>query len=151
MFYYIYGDQFVENTFLYHLKRVDHRHNFSTYFYSLYFFIYEESKQKRNLLSLLSFFPSFFVQIVVVRKLAQKDFLLCCFFQMFLFVAFNKVFLSLFCLLVLMPFYLGYYSSIFLMVLLFSSFFYSNLWCTKFWLSLFCLDCVGIRLALFWI
>jgi len=34
--YNLYGDVFLEEAFLYHLKRIDHRHNFSIWFYSLY-------------------------------------------------------------------------------------------------------------------
>jgi len=83
----IYGIEFVEETFLYHLTRKDHRHNFSVYFYYIYL-SFEQSAS--DILALLAFLPQFILQVLLGFYL-YKDALFCAFAQTFAFVIFQKV------------------------------------------------------------
>eukprot|EP00055_Hartaetosiga_balthica_P010341 m.43863 g.43863 ORF g.43863 m.43863 type:complete len:432 (-) comp7133_c0_seq1:2157-3452(-) len=113
-----YGMDFVENTYLYHISRIDLRHNFSVYFYSMYLQagsnqlhitnsttsqVASETIFQRLFLS--SFVPQALVQLFTA--LHSFKFLERCFFlQTVAFVAFNKVFTSQYFLwfLVFLPF-----------------------------------------------
>lgn len=100
--YSVYGYEFLENAYFYHLGRLDHRHNFSVYNAVLYYrsalpFI------KSHLLGWTLDFPmekiAFFPQFVISSfalplKYSQDDLLSCLFLQTFAFVTFNKVITS---------------------------------------------------------
>ncbi|KAF0311760.1 GPI mannosyltransferase 1 [Amphibalanus amphitrite] len=84
----IYGDEFLQETYLYHLTRRDVRHNFSVFFYALY--LTEEWGHWS--LGLVTFVP----QLVLVLALAvrfhrPRHLLFCAFCQVYVFVTFNKV------------------------------------------------------------
>lgn len=84
----IYGNQYVEESFLYHLKRRDLKHNFSPYFYLLYL----NSNQHGLLLSLVSFLPQIVLVVTFVSKFYRPvDLPFCLFLQTYAFVTFNKV------------------------------------------------------------
>jgi phosphatidylinositol glycan class M len=85
-FYYIYGWEFLFETYLYHLTRKDNRHNFSVYFY----YIYLNFEQVSIFQSVLSFIPQFSLVILSGYKY-YRDLPFCCFMQTFWFVVFNKV------------------------------------------------------------
>lgn len=107
---YSWGQPFLDHTFLYHLTRLDHRHNFSAYFYPIYHSLFPQttsSAASDTLSRFLSSNPalsqflqhpllSFLPQITLV---AYAGFTLpkrigieaTMFFQTALFVAFNKV------------------------------------------------------------
>ncbi|XP_040567561.1 LOW QUALITY PROTEIN: GPI mannosyltransferase 1 [Lepeophtheirus salmonis] len=87
-FYYIYGYDFLEHSYLYHLSRKDTRHNFSVYFYMLYLTVEEEDIG----ISLLTFIPQVVLLLGLIKKFGNwKDLSFCLFCQTFVFVAYNKV------------------------------------------------------------
>mmetsp|Transcript_53372 Transcript_53372/g.134010 ORF Transcript_53372/g.134010 Transcript_53372/m.134010 type:complete len:425 (-) Transcript_53372:66-1340(-) len=102
----LYGDEFLENTYLYHLSRVDFRHNFSLYFYHLYL-NHGMGVFGSRAVSLWRYAP-FLPQAILVPMFAflfaKKDLSYTMLLQTFVFVMFNKVctvqyFLWYFCLL----------------------------------------------------
>lgn len=103
--YQAYGQEFLEHTYLYHLTRVDHRHNFSVYNVALYYksamdalhidqldpILYSITKN----LEKLAFVPQLGISIFLVPLLfAQRNLISCAFIQTFAFVTFNKVMTS---------------------------------------------------------
>jgi phosphatidylinositol glycan class M len=98
--YSIYGTEYLNEAFIYHLIRLDHRHNFSIYNVSLYLHSAQESIQKLQF-EKLAFIPQLSLCLLVIPvtfrngfKLSNfKDELLfkLMFIQTFLFIIFNKV------------------------------------------------------------
>ncbi|KAI8351486.1 PIG-M-domain-containing protein [Choanephora cucurbitarum] len=89
LMYQSYGQPFLQHTYLYHVTRQDHRHNFSLWFYQMYLTIH----QSHSWMGLLAFIP----QLGLVTWIGigfGKDILFACFLQTFLFVTFNKVITS---------------------------------------------------------
>lgn len=82
-----YEDEFLQETYFYHVIRKDHRHNFSVWFYNIYLTF---ESNEAHILGLLTFFPQLF--LVLASGFAfGKDIFFACFIQTFLFVTFNKV------------------------------------------------------------
>jgi len=82
-----YGNEFLQEAYLYHFTRTDIKHNFSVYFYML--FVTSESLLSR-LISLMAFLPQLLL-VVITAVVLYQDITLCLFVQTFVFVAFNKV------------------------------------------------------------
>ncbi|KAJ2792355.1 GPI mannosyltransferase 1 [Coemansia linderi] len=85
--YCMYGQEFVHETYLYHVARKDHRHNYSMWFLPIYLTFRSPASVA---MGLLSFLP----QAVVVAVLGfayGQDLYFAAFAQTFAFVAYNKV------------------------------------------------------------
>ncbi|MES1919409.1 GPI mannosyltransferase 1 [Bonamia ostreae] len=88
--YNLYQNDFFENSYLYHLKRIDLKHNFSIYFYYFYLF----SQNSSNFVKILKFVP-FIVQTALIFAISLKfyaNLFQSLFFLSFCFVTFNKVY-----------------------------------------------------------
>lgn len=79
----------MEHTYLYHVTREDHRHNFSIWFYSLYLGMDHRSPW----MGLLAFVPQLAL-VIAIGITFGKDVFFACFLQTFLFVTYNKVITS---------------------------------------------------------
>ncbi|KAI9888056.1 MAG: GPI mannosyltransferase 1 [Watsoniomyces obsoletus] len=106
----IYGYPFIQHTYLHHLTRLDHRHNFSVYNILLYL---NSSPAIRGSspwhLETLAFIPQLLLSgFFIPLMLAKRDLASTMLAQTFAFVAFNKVCTSQYFLwyIVLLPFYL---------------------------------------------
>lgn len=82
-----YGNEFIQEAYLYHFSRTDIKHNFSVYFYML--FVTQGSLLSR-LVSLMAFLPQFLL-VLSTAIVHHQDITMCLFIQTFVFVAFNKV------------------------------------------------------------
>ncbi|KAI0636726.1 glycosyltransferase family 50 protein [Trametes polyzona] len=99
--YAIWGQPFLEESYLYHLTRLDHRHNFSPYFYLVYLTypsattpIENPALWKQLLRSpLTSFVPQMTLALGSGLLFGQRkeDLVFAWFVQTFVFVVFNKV------------------------------------------------------------
>lgn len=93
--YGIYGMPFLHNTFLHHLARIDHRHNFSPYSSLLYL---SASGDVDSGFEGLAFLPQLFLVVVALPLvLAKKGLTGTMLAQTFAFVGFNKVCTSQVC------------------------------------------------------
>ncbi|KAL8773697.1 MAG: hypothetical protein Q9209_001465 [Squamulea sp. 1 TL-2023] len=108
LMYAIYSKPFLQHTFLYHLTRIDHRHNFSPYNTLLHLSSAASDKVSNLKLESLAFIPQIAISAILIPvALAKKDLAGTMLAQTFAFVAFNKYFLWY---LILLPFYLPYSS-----------------------------------------
>jgi len=86
--YAIYGQEFLEETYFYHLTRKDIKHNFSLYFYLMYL----NAESGSVWLKLISFVPQLVLLIAVALLYPSREHISFCFFiQTYCFVIFNKV------------------------------------------------------------
>ena len=93
------GQPFLQHTFLYHLSRLDHRHNFSPYFYPIYLSLFpiNSSLPPSAIITALrhplaSFVPQFGVVLAAGFMLTPRTGLVfATFVTTAVFVVFNKV------------------------------------------------------------
>ncbi|KAL4892848.1 PIG-M-domain-containing protein [Aspergillus ambiguus] len=101
-----YGVPFIQHTYLHHLTRIDHRHNFSPYGTLLYL---SAAGDAAGHFEALAFIPQLFLSVVAIPLvLARRSLPGAMMAQTFAFVTFNKVCTSQYFLwyLVFLPFYL---------------------------------------------
>ncbi|KAL8976246.1 MAG: hypothetical protein Q9205_007706 [Flavoplaca limonia] len=113
LMYAIYSTPFLEHTFLYHLTRIDHRHNFSPYNTLLHLSSAAPDKVSSLKLESLAFIPQILISAILIPiALSKKDLAGTMLAQTFAFVAFNKVCTSQYFLwyLIFLPFYLPHSS-----------------------------------------
>lgn len=99
--YTIYDTPFLRHTYLHHLTRIDHRHNFSPYSTLLYLSATAtgsaaESASRIRFES-LAFVPQIVLAVIVIPVLARRDLAGAMMAQTFAFVGFNKVCTSQVC------------------------------------------------------
>ncbi|KAI9785567.1 MAG: GPI mannosyltransferase 1 [Peltula sp. TS41687] len=106
--YLIYGWPLIQHTYLHHLTRIDHRHNFSVYNTLLH--LKSASPSTSNLhFESLAFLPQLFLSAFAIPLvLAKEDLASTMLAQTFAFVTFNKVCTSQYFLwyMIFLPFYL---------------------------------------------
>ncbi|GEM10220.1 phosphatidylinositol glycan, class M, glycosyltransferase family 50 protein [Rhodotorula toruloides] len=93
----LFGEPFLQETFLYHLSRLDHRHNFSPYFYSYYLSLSPSLRSSSSPLQVLArhplaaFGPQLTLSLGLGFLFGNQDLPYAWLVQTFAFVAFNKV------------------------------------------------------------
>ncbi|MCJ1456745.1 GPI mannosyltransferase 1 [Mycoblastus sanguinarius] len=113
LMYSIYSTPFLTHTYVHHLTRIDHRHNFSPYNTLLHFCSAIPSATGYVPFESLAFMPQLGLSAILLPlALAKKDLAGTMLAQTFAFVAFNKVCTSQYFLwyTILLPFYLPYSS-----------------------------------------
>ncbi|KAK6347318.1 GPI mannosyltransferase 1 [Orbilia brochopaga] len=112
LMYAIYGHPFLQHTYLHHLTRLDHRHNFSPYNILLYLKSAPSYTQSHGSIERLAFLPQLLLSAVLLPFFARRNLPSTMFAQTFAFVTFNKVVTSQYFMwyLVLLPFYLPHSS-----------------------------------------
>lgn len=92
-----YGTPFLVHTYLHHVSRIDHRHNFSPYNTQLYLTSAFPSLSALRIES-VAFLPQLFLSCILIPLvLAKKDLPASMLAQTFAFVTFNKVCTSQVC------------------------------------------------------
>ncbi|KAJ2848940.1 GPI mannosyltransferase 1 [Coemansia brasiliensis] len=86
VFYAFYGREFLNETYIYHISRKDHRHNYSMWFLPIYLKFFSPASIA---MGLLSFLPQALV-VTVLGVAFGNDLYFATFLQTFAFVAFNK-------------------------------------------------------------
>ncbi|EDV29023.1 uncharacterized protein TRIADDRAFT_49771 [Trichoplax adhaerens] len=87
LMYCLYGLDYIQEAYLYHLTRVDTRHNFSLYFYMMYINV---ESWLGSIISRLAFIPQL-ILMLIISLYSYTDICFCMFVQTFAFVTFNKV------------------------------------------------------------
>ncbi|KAK7999575.1 GPI mannosyltransferase [Apiospora arundinis] len=106
--YALYGHDFLQHTFLHHVTRIDHRHNFSLYNVLLYLASAAQGSGGFKIES-VAFVPQLLLSVVLIPLVgAKKDLAATMLAQTFAFVTFNKVCTSQYFLwyMVFLPLYL---------------------------------------------
>lgn len=88
----LYGGEYLQESWFYHLGRVDHRHNLSPYFYMMYLGMAQppQSDSTTSRGTLVAFLSQFMVLIIVALRFRKQIAVVFC-LETMIFVAFNKV------------------------------------------------------------
>jgi phosphatidylinositol glycan class M len=98
LFYTLYGPPFLTHTYLHHISRIDHRHNFSPYNILLYLSSTQPPQDSGFRIESLAFIPQLLLSGAFIPLiLAKKDLASTMLAQTFAFVTFNKVCTSQVC------------------------------------------------------
>jgi len=91
--YFLYDQQFLDESFLYHIRRLDVRHNFSVYFYFNY--LLSSFNDVSIVHSIATKLPQLILMVLISFTFSQtKDLPFCLFCLSFVMVAFNTVMTS---------------------------------------------------------
>jgi len=91
--YYLYGQQFLDESYLYHARRLDVRHNFSVYFYFNY--LLSSFDGTLMLYNIITKLPQLILLVSMSFKFSQtEDLPFCLFCLTYIVVAFNTVITS---------------------------------------------------------
>ncbi|KAI9602093.1 hypothetical protein KEM48_001044 [Puccinia striiformis f. sp. tritici PST-130] len=95
LMYNIWGHEFLESSYLYHLRRLDHRHNFSPYFYPIYLRFTSTLSESSTLIRflqhpLVSFIPQMSLSLALGFRYGNQNLPFACFIQTYVFVIFKK-------------------------------------------------------------
>lgn len=91
--YYLYGEQFLQESFLYHAYRLDVRHNFSIYFYLNY--LLSSLNKTSTINSIITKLPALILLVIISFKFSKpEDLAFGMFILSFTFVTFNSVITS---------------------------------------------------------
>ncbi|CAG8494337.1 3079_t:CDS:2 [Paraglomus brasilianum] len=82
-----YSQDFLRETYFYHVVRKDHRHNFSLWFYYIYL---SYTEPHGTFLGIATFIPQFWLTFLLGAAFG-KDLFFACFIQTFAFVTYQKV------------------------------------------------------------
>lgn len=87
--YFYFGWKGIEESILYHVKRRDHRHNFSPYWLMYY---YDSTMKIPDIASsLIPFIPQALLSLWIAYSWGKRDFCFALLLQTFVFVSLNKV------------------------------------------------------------
>eukprot|EP01090_Pellita_catalonica_P018652 TRINITY_DN6091_c0_g1_i1.p1 TRINITY_DN6091_c0_g1~~TRINITY_DN6091_c0_g1_i1.p1 ORF type:complete len:328 (-),score=29.74 TRINITY_DN6091_c0_g1_i1:91-1074(-) len=94
--FWIYGDEFLQETYFYHIVRKDHRHNFSLFFYGIYLSTFEGGGEGNSVATVLGYvclIPQAILMLLFSFSYSRTKQRLCTclWLQTLAFVAFNKV------------------------------------------------------------
>uniref|UniRef100_A0A5S6Q9T3 GPI alpha-1,4-mannosyltransferase I, catalytic subunit n=1 Tax=Trichuris muris TaxID=70415 RepID=A0A5S6Q9T3_TRIMR len=89
--YVSYGQTYLDEALVYHIRRTDIRHNFSPYFFPLYLLGDEKSHLLKGLLSYAAFVPQLVLIVALALAYGEKHLEFCWFITTYVFVTFNKV------------------------------------------------------------
>lgn len=87
LYYLQYGYQFIDETYLYHLNRVDNRHNLSAYFYLTYLTM---GQPKNYIHEMFKILPMAYLFVMIMKKY-HTNIRLTIFLMTYVFVLFNRV------------------------------------------------------------
>jgi len=87
----LYGNAALSEGLLYHFSRLDHRHNYSIYWYSIYLCLAKSNNVITSIAGKMLFLPQFLLLLFPSLGLAPYDLTTALFLQTHIFVGQNKV------------------------------------------------------------